>query len=129
MLWGKIWKYKAHITESVQKQENITYFEYGKGMFFQDKDLKSSEFGTHFNVKIIAFIVNNDDTLDVCDASKFIYNKKVLLQLHKRYLSVLNPEVHKEKIFEEASKRVSQNSIISLSINGILICSLLETKE
>ena len=40
LLWGKIWKYKAHIAESVQTQENITYFEYVRKIFFQSAVVK-----------------------------------------------------------------------------------------
>jgi hypothetical protein len=111
MLWGKIWEYKAHVEESVKKQENMTYFKNGKLMIFQDnnKALNSAAFGTHYNVKILALIVTHGEEHEVINSSNLIYNSKVQLKLHKKYLSVVNPEAGKEKVKKIKEYEINRN--------------------
>ena len=99
--WKNIFKYKAHIeTGDGMNKENLAFFNYEKQMIFQgeNKKLHCSEFGPHTNVKMLAFhIVSFDYEQINADLSQNIYNSKVLLHLHKKHLSILNPEADEEK--------------------------------
>ena len=107
MLWGKIWEYKAHVEESVKKQENMTYFKNGKLMIFQDnnKTLNSAVFGSHYNVKILALIVSYDNEQEVIDASGVIYNRNICLLLIQKHIKKSKRRLRNMKVKEIIRKK------------------------
>ena len=121
MLWGKIWKYKAHIEEDISlKQECQVYFKDGKTMIFQNEKniLTRARFGIHSNVKLIALVIDSNSNEDLFpDSSEFIFNKEVLLKMHKQYLNVLNPTAYEEKQKLIKEKDVMRNHTLKRKIS------------
>ena len=99
-IFGRILEYKSHLEESSVTRK--TCFSFEGQIFFQDESegLQFDEFGTHWNVKTISlFIREKEDIRKVpkCESNE-IYDKKVLLHLQKRYLSVIDEELEKERL-------------------------------
>ena len=95
---GKCWKYQTHIEEK-SEQSYVTFFMSDEFMVFQNDDggLSSSMFGIQSSVKILAFVVSNNEAVESFDSSQFIYKKNIQLKLHKTYLSTIIPEAYDEK--------------------------------
>ena len=73
-------------------------------MFHQNSagSICQSRFGIHTNVKMLAVLFSSGfSALNISDRGAFVYGNKVQLSLHKKYLSVINPDKHKEKVIAE----------------------------
>ena len=87
---------------NISQELRKTCFCFDGQIFFQDQSeqLQYDDFGTHWNVQTISFFLQEKEDLSkgLNYVSDEIYDKKVLLYLQKRYLSVINEELDKERL-------------------------------
>ena len=102
-------KYKAHIEETPELSTKA-YFSFDGSMFSQDANdtLHIEDFGVYRNVKILSLAACKENTNCGISESKLIYDRKNLIHLHKKYLSVINPKAYeeqkeKERVYEKKS--------------------------
>ena len=99
--------YRSHIAATSLKNCQA-FFNFKNQIYAQEnKKIVKCDFGIYKNVKVLSVYVSQHSLQHVADnVEQFIYNQKVQLKLHKKYLKFLNPEefIEKKRVSNEKEK-------------------------
>ena len=95
--------YKSHVQEKTQDQ-SCAYFKFNEKICYQNSSggISESQYGVHRNVKMLAVQFLSSSNPQIFDLTEnFVYDRKVQLSLHKRYLSIISPKKHEKKLLQQ----------------------------
>ena len=103
--------YISHLEEKEENQYSA-FFRVQDEVFQQNSDTEicKSRYGNQRNVILLALQFSlNEPTNISLNKEQFVYEKKVQLSLHRKYLSVMSPDKHNEKAAKQREYEINRN--------------------